>query len=121
MKVFKCEICGNVAELIHDSKAPMSCCGQKMTKMEVSAEETVYEKHIPIYEKDGNKIIVKVGSVLHPMEDKHYIMWIAVVEGNKTTRVDLKPGTEPTAEFLVETDNFEIYEYCNLHGLFKAN
>lgn len=121
MRLFKCEICGNFVELIKDGGGTLVCCGQDMTAINLSTEETTFEKHIPVVTKEGTKITVTVGSVLHPMIETHYIEWIAVSEGSVITKKHLNPNEQPIAEFEVTTDTYEVYAYCNLHGLYKAN
>lgn len=120
MKLHKCEICGNVVEIIDDKKVPVMCCGKKMEMLTANTEDGAVEKHVPVYVKENNIIKVKVGEVMHPMDENHYIGFISLVENGKVTRVDLKPGMNPEATFTVESDDFEIYEYCNLHGLYKT-
>lgn len=120
MKLLKCNICGNVAELIKDAGIPIVCCGEEMVEVKISTEEGTYEKHIPVVTKEGQTIKVQVGSTIHPMTEAHLIEWILVVEGNKTTKKTLLPNQEPVVEFLVESDDYEVYAYCNLHGFYKA-
>ena len=120
MKLFKCEICGNLVELIEEGKGTLVCCGQAMTKLEVNSEETKFEKHIPVIKKVNNGIEVTVGSVMHPMLEEHYIEWIALVTPNKITKVLLKPGESPVTRFEIEDDEYTVYAYCNIHGLYKA-
>ena len=121
MRLFKCEICGNFVELLKDGGGTLVCCGQDMTEVLLSTEETTYEKHIPVVTKDGNKLTVQVGSTIHPMTEAHYIEWIAVVEGSKITKKNLNPNEQPIVEFDVDSDTYEVYAYCNLHGFYKAN
>ena len=113
-EVYKCEICGNVVEVL-DGKGPeIICCGQPMTLFEEKTEDIGKEKHIPVIE--GNKI--KVGSIEHPMEEKHFIEWIEAINGNQKSKVFLKPGDKPEAEFCFKPKQARIY--CNLHGLWKS-
>ncbi len=120
MRIFKCEICGNVVELINDGGGTLVCCGQEMEEIEISTEENTYEKHIPYVTKDGNKVNVQVGKTIHPMIEAHYIEWIALVEGNRVQKVVLQPEEEPIAEFKVESDDFIVYAYCNIHGFYQV-
>lgn len=115
-EIYKCEICGNIVEVLHSGGGELVCCGQPMNPLiENSDDSASKEKHIPIIE--ANK--VKVGSVEHPMEEKHYIEWIeATSEEGEITKIFLTPGDKPEAEF-----HFQIVSaraYCNLHGLWKS-
>lgn len=119
MKLFKCEICGNIVELLNDGGGTLVCCGEEMNEIVISKEEDTYEKHIPSIKKEGNKVTVEVGDTIHPMIDAHYIEWIALVEGDKVYKVNLNPGSQPIAEFDVKTENFIVYAYCNIHGFYQ--
>ena len=118
-KFLKCEHCGNIVAVVKDSKVPVVCCGQKMTHLVPGAVEASVEKHLPTYKFNGETLEVSVGSILHPMEEKHYITFISLVTDDKVIRVDLKPGVEPVVR-LPYVQNADIYEYCNLHGLWKS-
>lgn len=115
----KCEICGNVVGLISGNSASLKCCGKQMEMLVANTEDAAQEKHIPVYERVEDEIVVKVGSVEHPMEKDHYIMWIAQVSENRTTRVRLYPeqGTETRFKYL---PGAKLYAYCNKHGLWSA-
>jgi len=116
-EVYKCEICGNIVEVIHAGGGQLVCCGQPMKLMEAKKEEEGYEKHLPVIEKKENKVVVKVGSVPHPMEEKHFIEMIEVItKDDRVLRKYLKPGDKPEAEFDVEEIK-EAREYCTIHGL----
>ncbi len=118
--IYKCEICGNVVSVIEAHEGELVCCGQPMKLLEEkTAEQEGKEKHVPIIEIDGNKVIVKVGSVPHPMEKEHYIEFIQIIkDGNIVIGKRLKPGDEPKAEFCLEdTKNLKARELCNVHGL----
>jgi superoxide reductase len=115
-EVYKCEICGNIVEVLHTGEGELVCCGQPMNLQEEHAEDPEKgEKHIPVIE--GN--FVKVGSVPHPMTNEHSIEWIEATDGKETTKVFLKPGEEPKAEFSFEPTAARAY--CNLHGLWATN
>lgn len=119
VEFYRCERCGNIVALIHKGGGTLSCCGQNMTKLEANSTDAATEKHVPVVTKEGGKIKVAVGSTLHPMLPEHHIEWIALVSGDKVEFRYLKPGEEPKAEFdAVESGT--VYEYCNLHGLWKA-
>lgn len=117
---YRCEICGNIVGLVHDGGGELVCCAQPMYKLEPNTVDAAKEKHVPVCEKDGNKVVVKVGSVPHPMTEEHWIQWILLEEPDRTQRILLKPGDEPMAEFCVKGDSFEVFAYCNLHGLWKG-
>lgn len=122
MRFFVCEKCGNMVEMIKESGAPMSCCGQNMTELVPGTSDGAYEKHVPVFTVEGNKVTVNVGSVEHPMLPEHYIEWIAIETKKGSQRKKLSPGEKPTAEFLLTDGDsvVAVYEYCNLHGLWKA-
>ena len=115
---FKCPICGNIIEVVNGDIKRVKCCGKELELLVANTIDASLEKHVPIYEIDNNEIIVKVGEVIHPMEEKHYIMWISLVTDNKIIKVNLKPGDEPIIK-LPYVKGSIIYEYCNLHGLWK--
>ena len=121
LQIYKCEVCGNIVEMLHGGKGELICCGEPMKLYEENTVDAAVEKHVPVFEKDGEKIDVKVGSVTHPMEDAHYIEWIEIISNDKAYRQFLKPGQKAEARFLVEgSDDMTVREYCNLHGLWKA-
>ena len=118
MKFYVCKNCGNIIEFAKASGVPVMCCGEKMTELVPGTSDGALEKHVPVVTIDGNKVLVNVGAVAHPMVEEHYIQWI-VIETKKGCQKDTD---EPKAEFiLTEDDEFiAAYEYCNLHGLWKA-
>ena len=122
MKIVRCSHCGNIAFMLKDSGVPMICCGEVMKELDPLTRDGAIEKHVPVYEVNGNVVNVVVGSVIHPMEEKHYIEWI-ILETNVNTYIrKLTPGVEPKASFAL-TDNesvVSVYEYCNLHGFWKS-
>ena len=118
VKYYRCPICGNVIEVVNGNVNMVKCCGQTPVLMEANTVDAAVEKHVPVYEIDGEEIIVKVGEVIHPMEDAHYITFITLVTNDRVIRVDLKPGDEPVVR-LPYVSGSVIYEYCNLHGLWK--
>lgn len=121
-QIYKCELCGNIIEVNHASGGQLVCCGQPMTLQKDNVVEASKEKHIPVVEKLDGEILVKVGSIDHPMEEKHYIEWIELIFNNKIYKKFLKPGDKPEARFKVCDTNLEftVKAYCNLHGLWKA-
>jgi len=120
LEVYKCEICGNIVEVIHAGGGELVCCGKPMVLMQEKTEDQGKEKHVPVIEKKGSGILVKVGSVPHPMEDKHFIEWIAVQKDGAVLRKFLNPGEAPEAEFPVSPEGVKAREYCNVHGLWST-
>jgi len=120
LEVYKCEVCGNIVELVHVGVGELVCCGQPMKLMVENTVDAAKEKHVPVIEKTSQGVLVKIGAVPHPMEEKHYIEWIEVIADGKAYRKFLKPGDKPEAEFCLQGGKIEAREYCNLHGLWKA-
>ena len=121
-KFYYCKMCGNILGAINDSGVTPVCCGQRMEILTENTTDAATEKHVPVITRDGNKVVVKVGSVAHPMTEEHLIQWIILVQGSVTNRVTLTPGAAPEAVFTVADANAPVrsYEYCNLHGLWSA-
>ena len=117
--IYKCEICGNIVEVLHEGKGELVCCGQPMKQFKENAVDASKEKHVPVIEKADGGYKVKIGSVAHPMEEKHYIEWIEVMADGKAYRQFLKPGETPEAFFKIDAVNVTAREYCNIHGLWK--
>jgi len=117
LEIYKCEICGNVVEVLHEGKGELVCCGQPMKLLKEKMVDQGKEKHVPVVEKMEKGIAVKVGSIPHPMEEAHYIEWIEVATKDGVTRKFLKPGEAPKAEFEIEGGILKTREYCNIHGL----
>ena len=116
-QVWKCEICGNIVEVLHTGAGQLVCCGQPMKLMEAKmTEASGYEKHLPVIEAGKGVVTVKVGSVPHPMMDAHWIEWIALDTDKGVHRKYLKPGEEPVAVFKTTDKVLQAREYCNLHG-----
>ncbi|MCX5866347.1 MAG: desulfoferrodoxin [Proteobacteria bacterium] len=120
LQIYKCEVCGNMVEVIHEGKGQLVCCNQPMKQIVENTVDAAKEKHVPVVEKTAASIKVKVGSVPHPMEEKHYIEWVQIIAGGKSFRQFLKPGEVPEAAFEVKANIEAVREYCNLHGLWKA-
>lgn len=120
-RFFICEHCGNMMAVVKSSGVPVMCCGQKMTELIPGTSDGAVEKHVPVFEVNGNIVTVTVGEVEHPMLDAHYIEWISIQTKQGNQRKALKPGDAPKACFaLCEGDEVEaVYAYCNLHGLWK--
>jgi len=119
-QVYKCEICGNITEVLHGGAGELVCCGEPMKLQEEKTKDEGNEKHVPVVEKTEDGVKVKVGSVLHPMEEEHYIEWIAIEADGETYRKYLKPGDMPEVEFCVKADNISAREYCSIHGLWRS-
>lgn len=122
-EIYRCNVCGNMVEMVHTGAGELVCCGQPMEKLVAKTEDEGQEKHVPIIEKTDKGVKVKVGSTPHPMEEKHFIEWIELIAGNEVYRQHLKPGQLPAVDFCVcLPDNVPITvrEYCNLHGLWQA-
>jgi len=120
LQIYKCGVCGNMVEVVHVGGGELVCCGQPMIEQVENSVDASKEKHVPVMEKTAAGILVKIGSVPHPMEEKHYIEWIELVDGDKVCRKSLKPGDKPEALFEVKADNPLARAYCNLHGLWKS-
>ncbi len=120
LEIFKCEICGNIVELVHGGVGELSCCDEPMKQMIENTVDASREKHVPVFEDGSGVRIVKVGSVPHPMEEKHYIEWIEIVADGKICRQTLKPGDVPERTFGVLNEEVTARAYCNLHGLWTA-
>ncbi|MCL2019525.1 MAG: desulfoferrodoxin [Oscillospiraceae bacterium] len=120
-KFFICKHCGNLIGLIDNKGVPMSCCGEKMTELVPNTVEASTEKHLPVAAVSGNSINVKIGSVAHPMEEKHYIQFVYIETERGGQRKCLKIGEEPDLTFCFADDKpVAVYAYCNLHGLWKT-
>lgn len=120
-KFYICRICGNLVGMIHDAGPDIFCCNQPMEALVVNTEEASVEKHLPVISVSGDKITAVVGSVLHPMVEKHYLPWIYLETKNGGQRKNLVPGDEPQAVFsVVDDEPIAVYAYCNLHGLWKT-
>lgn len=119
MEVYKCDICGNMTEGLHEGAGTMVCCGQNMTVLTENTTDAAKEKHVPVVEKTADGYKVKIGAVAHPMEEKHYIEWIELIAGNRVYRQYLKPGDAPEASFVISADQVKARAYCNLHGLWS--
>ncbi len=115
---YRCEECGNTTGVLDGNSKNILCCGKKMKPLVANSTDAATEKHVPVYEVDGNEIVVRVGEVEHPMEEDHYIMWIAQVSENRTERVRLHPGQATETRFPYIKGSV-LYEYCNKHGLWK--
>ena len=120
-KFLKCPICDNIIELIDGDVQHITCCGRKMEEMKANTTDAATEKHIPIYKKVEDEIVVSVGEVEHPMTAEHWIEWVSLKTDKGIQRKYLKPGEKPSVDFkILEGEEVEeVYAYCNLHGLWK--
>lgn len=120
MQVYKCEKCGNMVEVLRAAGGTLTCCHQPMTALVENTVDASKEKHVPVVEQVAGGVKVKVGSVPHPMEEKHFIEWVEIASGDALCRVWLKPGVAPEATFQALAGAVSAREFCNLHGLWKA-
>jgi superoxide reductase len=120
LEIYKCEACGNIVEVLHGGEGELVCCGEPMKQLIENTVDAAKEKHVPVIEKDSGKVMVKVGSVAHPMEEKHYIEWIEIIADGKAYRQFFKPGDKPEATFSNTATRIQAREYCNLHGLWSG-
>jgi superoxide reductase len=120
LEVYKCDLCGNIIEVLHGGDGELVCCGQPMKNMIENIVDVAAEKHIPVKEKAGDGLKVKVGSVPHPMLNEHYIEFVELIGEDKLWRIWLKPGMAPEATFKGAMGDLLAREYCNVHGLWKG-
>jgi len=120
LEVYKCSICGNIVEVLEAGGGELVCCGKPMDQLVENTVDAAKEKHVPVIEKTDTGVKVTVGSVAHPMEDKHYIQWIEIIADGKAYRQFLNPGDAPEATFSIDASDISAREHCNLHGLWKA-
>ena len=120
LQIYKCGTCGNIVEVLHKGNGELVCCGDPMKLYVENSMDAAVEKHVPVVEKTSNGFKVKVGSVPHPMEEKHYIELIELIAGNKVYHHFLEPGQSPEAEFEISADNVSAREHCTVHGLWKG-
>ena len=120
MQVYKCEVCGNIVEVLHVGGGTLVCCGQPMKLQDEKTADSATEKHVPVIEKVENGYKITVGSTQHPMLDAHFIEWIELIADSKSYRKFLKPGDAPEAIFITEAADVSAREYCNVHGLWRG-
>ena len=122
-QVYRCNICGNIVDILHAGAGKLVCCGQEMQLLEEKINDSGSEKHVPVVEKTDNGIKVKIGSIPHPMEENHFIEWIEIATDGRVYRKMLKPGDKPEAEFEIDLKSINVInarEYCSIHGLWKS-
>jgi len=119
-QVYKCNVCGNIVEVLHTGQGELVCCGQPMELLREKTADDGKEKHVPVIEATEGGVKVKVGDVPHPMEERHYIEWIEVTTEGDSCRKFLKPGDKPEAEFEIKAKEVAAREHCSIHGLWKS-
>jgi len=119
-QIYKCNICGNIVEILHSGIGELACCGQPMQLLKEKTKDEGKEKHVPIIERTETGIRVKVGSVPHPMEENHYIEWIELIANDKSCKKFLKPEESPEANFDITAKDIKVRAYCNIHGLWGS-
>ena len=118
-ELYKCEICGNIVEILHTGATALVCCDQEMKLLLENTIDAATEKHVPVIEETESGYKVIVGEVEHPMVDSHYIEWIELITENEVHTKFLKPGEKPEAVFGTDAENVIARAYCNLHGNWK--
>jgi len=118
-QVYKCNICGNIVEVLNAGGGTLVCCGEDMQLLQEKTDDVGKEKHVPLIEKIEQGFKVKIGDVEHPMEEAHYIQWIEVIADGKSYKEFLKPGMKPEAEFYIKAGSITARAYCNIHGLWR--
>jgi superoxide reductase len=119
-QIYKCDVCGNIVEVLHTGVGELVCCGQPMNLLQAKNKDKGQEKHVPVIEKTDKGYKVKIGSIPHPMEKEHFIEWIEIVADGKIYRQFLTSNSQPEAEFIIKAEKIEAREYCNVHGLWKT-
>ena len=118
---FRCKKCGKIIEIVNKGSPVAVCCGEEMSELKANTTDAATEKHVPVIEQNGDKVTVKVGSAIHPMEADHWIQWIVIETDKGIQRKYLNPGETPEATFVLSGEKLlAAYEYCNKHGLWKA-
>jgi superoxide reductase len=120
LQAYKCAECGNIVEVLTAGGGSLVCCGKPMVHLAPKTADQGKEKHVPVIEKFNGSYKVKIGSIPHPMEEKHFIQWVEVITDGKVYRQSLQPGQAPEAVFNLAGENITAREYCNLHGLWEA-
>ncbi|KMT21318.1 desulfoferrodoxin [Clostridium cylindrosporum] len=120
-ELYKCELCGNIVQVVKSGAGTLVCCGKPMNLQEENTVDASTEKHVPVIERVDGGILVKIGSVEHPMEDKHFIEWIEVYTNDRVYRKYLNPSDKPEALFNIDSNDVVAKAYCNIHGYWKSN
>ena len=119
-QIYRCPVCGNIVEVVHDGVGQLVCCGQPMQLVIAGVVDASLEKHVPVITKTESGYEVAIGAEKHPMTEEHHIEWIELIVDDRVYRKELKPGDEPEAQFCIAGDKIEARAYCNLHGLWSA-
>ena len=119
-QVYKCNICGNIVEVLHEGFGELTCCNAPMQNMQENTKDASLEKHVPVIEKTDQGVLIHVGEAPHPMIETHYIEWIEVFTDGRIYKKFINPGDPPKAEFNISSEIIEVRAYCNLHGLWKT-
>lgn len=120
LEIYKCDVCGNIVEMVHGGAGQLICCGEPMEKLEEQTADSAVEKHVPVVEKIDGGVKATVGSTLHPMTDEHFIEWIELIADGRAYRQWLTPDDEPVATFMIDAEGVTAREHCNIHGLWKG-
>jgi len=120
LELYRCDLCGNIIEVMQGGAGELVCCGEPMILLQENTIDAAKEKHVPVIERGDGSIKVKIGSVPHPMEAAHYIQWVELIADGKSYTQFLKPGEAPEATFNITASRITAREYCNLHGHWKA-
>ena len=119
-QIYKCEICGNVGEVLSTGAGELVCCGQPMVLQQAKTQDEGMEKHVPVVEKTPTGLKIKVGEIPHPMEENHYIEWVELITNGKSYRQRLEPGQDPEVGFNLQPESYIVREWCNIHGLWET-
>ena len=119
-QVYRCNVCGNIVEILRAGGGELVCCGQPMELLQEKTADAGLEKHVPFIKTTASTVKAQVGEVPHPMEEKHYIEWVEILTDGKIYRKFLKPGDKPEAEFKIDNEGVTAREYCSVHGLWKS-
>lgn len=119
-QIYKCNICGNIVEVLHPGAGQLVCCEKPMELLKEKTEDIGREKHVPVIEKTKKGVLIKVGTIPHPMEEEHYVEWIEIIADGLVYKKFLKPGDKPEAEFNLKAEKISAREYCNIHGLWRS-
>ena len=119
-KFYICKHCGNIIKYVNNSGVKVVCCGEVMEELAPNTVDAAVEKHVPEVEQNNTNVMIKIGSVEHPMTEEHYIKWISVTTTKRVLDYELKPNMKPEVTFVLDDEEIlEVFAYCNLHGLWK--
>ena len=124
LELYRCDICGNIVEVVINGEGELVCCGEPMKRLEAGTNDNAAtEKHVPVFRKtETGGMEIRVGSEPHPMIPEHYVMFIEVISNDKNylKRKYLYPDNKPELLSDKYMDNTLAREYCNIHGLWEA-